>query len=235
MIQSDRPVVIWFMQQALPCLDGTTSFSSRTRISGRATRQLARMPSAKTPAPEPPKWELLIRAIATHQDRDAFARLFEHFAPRVKAFMQRSGVAPETAEELAQETLLMVWRKASLFDPDSVGAPAWIFTIARNLRVDAYRRNRRGGETASSEFDFDLQVDEAPRPDVVMVAKQQQTRIRAALEQLSPDQFRVIELSFFEQKPHADIAATLGIPLGTVKSRLRLAMKRLRDLLDGPS
>src|SRR5271166_6910562 len=91
------------------------------------------------------KWGLLIRAIADQEDRAAFAALFEYFAPRIKAFMQRSGVGEASCEELAQETMLALWRKAALFDPASTGAAAWIFTIARNLRIDAYRREQRGG------------------------------------------------------------------------------------------
>ena len=91
------------------------------------------------------QWGRLISAIATHQDREAFAALFEFFAPRIKAFMQRSGAGETKAEELAQEAMLAVWRKAGSFDPASTGAAAWIFTIARNLRIDAYRRERRGG------------------------------------------------------------------------------------------
>jgi RNA polymerase sigma-70 factor (ECF subfamily) len=163
-------------------------------------------------------WARLISAIATDQDRGAFAELFEYFAPRIKAFMQRSGLGEAAAEELAQEALLAVWRKAGLFDPASAGAAAWIFTIARNLRIDAYRREQRGGLTGTSDVDLEFQVDDAPR-------------VRAALSQLSADQVRVVELSFFEEKAHAEIAELLGIPLGTVKSRLRLAMSRLRNLL----
>jgi RNA polymerase sigma-70 factor (ECF subfamily) len=191
------------------------------------------MPPTKREAAEAPRWEILIRAIATNQDRDAFARLFAYFAPRVKAFMQRSGVPADAAEELAQETMINVWRKADLFDPGTAGAAAWIFTIARHLRIDAYRRNQRGLDAIATEFEFEPEADDAMQPDAAMIAKQDQTRIRAALEQLSPEQLRVVELSFFEQQAHADIATTLGIPLGTVKSRLRLAMNRLRDLLDG--
>ena len=173
----------------------------------------------------------LIRAIAADRDRVAFARLFEYFAPRVKSFMLRSGVAAATAEELAQETMLTVWRKADLFEPASAGAAAWIFTIARNLRIDAHRREQRGGQIMACDIDIEFQVDESPQPDAVIVANEIEKRVRAALTELSAEQTRVIELSFFEEKAHAEIAQILGIPLGTVKSRLRLAMKRLRDLL----
>ena len=88
-------------------------------------------------------WGRLIEAVATRRDRAAFVALFEHFAPRVKTFMLRSGASEATAEEIAQETMLTVWRKADSFVPGSAGAAAWIFTIARNLRIDALRRERR--------------------------------------------------------------------------------------------
>jgi RNA polymerase sigma-70 factor (ECF subfamily) len=173
----------------------------------------------------------LISAIAVRQDRRAFAELFEYFAPRIKAFMLRSGTPDASAEELAQETMLTVWKKAALFDPASSGAAAWIFTIARNLRIDAHRRDQRGGPLEPSDVELEFQIDDAPQADAQVASAQSDERVRAALSQLSTDQLRVIELSFFEGKAHADIAKMLNIPLGTVKSRLRLAMNRLRSLL----
>jgi RNA polymerase sigma-70 factor (ECF subfamily) len=176
-------------------------------------------------------WSSQISAIAERQDRVAFAALFEFFAPRIKAFMQRSGASEATAEELAQETLLVVWRKAGSFDPASGGAAAWIFTIARNLRIDAYRRERRSGAIETSDVEIEFQIDDAPLPDVRLASAQSDERVRYALSRLSDDHMRVVELSFFEEKAHAEIAQLLKIPLGTVKSRLRLAMGRLRNLL----
>ncbi len=176
-------------------------------------------------------WASLIEAVAVHEDRAAFAALFEHFAPLVKTFMRRSGVTEATADELAQETLLVVWRKALLFDPSTARAAAWIFTIARNLRIDAYRRGRRGGLPETSDVDTEFQVDESPGPESRMAAAQAETRVRAALAELSEEQRRVLELSFYEEKAHGEIARILRIPLGTVKSRSRLAMNRLRNLL----
>lgn len=177
------------------------------------------------------RWGCLITAIAAQQDRAAFADLFAYFAPRIKSFMQRSGLTEAKAEELAQETMLAVWRKAGLFDPASAGAAAWIFTIARNLRIDAHRRERRGGTLETSDAEIEFQIDESPQPDLRLATAQSEERIRSALAKLSADQMRVVELSFFDEKAHAEIAAILGIPLGTVKSRLRLAMSRLRTLL----
>jgi len=190
------------------------------------------MTAESQPASEAEKWSSLIQAIAAHQDRAAFATLFEHFAPRVKTFIRRSGASDAVADELAQETLLMVWRKASLFDPARAGATAWIFTIARNLRIDAFRRDKRNDSNVGTDAEVEFQVDESPTPDARVEMAQMETRVRAAMAKLSKDQFRVVELSFYQEKAHADIAEILQIPLGTVKSRLRLAMNRLRGLLD---
>ena len=177
------------------------------------------------------RWAALIEAVATRGDREAFATLFEHFAPRIKTFMRRSGASEQSADELAQEALLAVWSKARLFDPASVGATAWIFTIARNLRIDVLRREKRAGRDYTVEIDPEFHVDEGPLPDAGLAVSQVESRVRKALTALSEDQLRVIELSFFDEKAHAEIAQTLRIPLGTVKSRLRLAMNRLRGLL----
>lgn len=177
------------------------------------------------------RWAALIEAVAARRDRAAFAVLFEHFAPRIKTFMRRSGASEHSADEFAQEALLTVWSKAGLFDPKSVGATAWIFTIARNLRIDVLRREKRTGMDYTVEIDPEFHVDEGPQPDASLGVSQAESRVRDALALLSEDQLRVIELSFFDEKAHAEIAHTLQIPLGTVKSRVRLAMNRLRGLL----
>jgi RNA polymerase sigma-70 factor, ECF subfamily len=169
----------------------------------------------------------LIVAVATRQDRAAFSSLFEHFAPRVKSYLTRSGASAESAEELAQETLLAVWRKASFFDPGRGSASTWIFTIARNLRSDALRRERHP-EALAREMDEPV----PPRPaDAVLAAAEREARVRHAMKALSPEQAAVVRLSFYDEKAHAAIASELDLPLGTVKSRLRLAMNRMRSLL----
>lgn len=170
----------------------------------------------------------LLAAIAARGDRDAFAALFDHFAPRVKGYLMRLGLPAAQAEELAQEAMLTVWRRAEQFDPATHGAAAWIFTIARNLRVDAVRRDRLVPR-------LDLMAEEPPPPphaDATVEASQHGERVRAALASLPDEQAEVVRLSFFDDRPHAEIERALGIPLGTVKSRLRLAMARLRTLLD---
>jgi RNA polymerase sigma-70 factor (ECF subfamily) len=169
----------------------------------------------------------MIDAIAAHADRDAFAALFNHFAPRVKSYMLRLGAEPQLAEELAQETMLAVWRKAAAFDRAKAAPSTWIFTIARNMRIDAARRGRRG-----EPFEDPSETPDAePTPEAVLAAAQSEGRVRQALGALSPEQAEVVRLSFFSDKPHSEIAEALKLPLGTVKSRLRLAMGRLRDLL----
>ena len=180
-------------------------------------------------------WSEKIQTIAARQDREAFAELFNHFAPRVKAFLRRAGASDAQAEEIAQEAMLSVWRKAALFDPAASGAATWIFTIARNLRIDAIRRERRGGAIRVDEAEAEYEVDDAPLADERVAAAQSEARVREALATLPSEQLAVIQMSFFEEQAHAEIARTLRIPLGTVKSRVRLAMKRLRGLLEAES
>ncbi len=177
-------------------------------------------------------WAKLIHAVAKSEDRTAFEILFQHFAPRIKNFMKRSGMRDEVAEELAQETLLMVWRKAALFDDTSNAASGWIFTIARNIRVDALRRERRSASAEASDIEAEFLWDSGPSAEAAAAAHQVHTRVSAAIAALPDDQIRVVELSFHHEKAHAEIAEALQIPLGTVKSRLRLAMNKLRLLLD---
>jgi RNA polymerase sigma-70 factor (ECF subfamily) len=171
------------------------------------------------------RMSVLLVAVGTHADRTAFVALFDHFAPRVKSYLLRLGASPALAEDLAQEAMLAIWRKAALFDPAKASASTWIFTVARNLRIDAIRRERR------PEFDPNdpaLVPDEEVPADTHMVREDDDARVRAALAQLSPDQAQIVQMSFFADKPHSQIARELNLPLGTVKSRLRLAMVRIR-------
>ncbi len=170
----------------------------------------------------------MIVLIARKRDRGAFATLFEHFAPRVKSYMLRLGVANDAAEELAQEALLTVWRKAEAYDPAKSAASTWIFAIARNLRIDVARRDNR----APPRDDPVLELSSPPAPDAAISANEDEVRVGEAIATLPPDQARVIALAFFSDKPHSEIAAELKLPLGTVKSRLRLAMIRLRARLE---
>jgi RNA polymerase sigma-70 factor (ECF subfamily) len=207
-------------------------YSRRKGVCDRERPRGMRSETQSSAAPDAARWAELIDAIALHGNREAFAELFRYFAPRIKTLMLRSGASEQVADELAQEALLAVWSKAALFDPRSVGAAAWIFTIARNLRIDALRRQKRTPTNNTADVELEFQLDEGPPPDAGILAGQIEGRVRDAISALPDDQLRVIELSFFQEKAHAEIAGALGIPLGTVKSRLRLAMARLRSLLD---
>ncbi|MGD0864920.1 MAG: sigma-70 family RNA polymerase sigma factor [Rhizomicrobium sp.] len=182
----------------------------------------------KTETAPPAQLNDLIVLIAQSRDRRAFEMLFAHFAPRIKGYLIRLGTSVAAAEDLAQETMLAVWRKASMFDPARASASTWIFTVARNLRIDLLRRERRP--------DFDpndpaFVPGEEPAADARMMRDDDDVNLRAALGKLSPEQAEIVQMSFFADKPHSAIAAELGLPLGTVKSRLRLAMAHIRATL----
>lgn len=168
----------------------------------------------------------LVRQVAERRDRAAFEALFAHFAPRLKSYLMRLGVTPQQAEELAQEAMLLLWRKAALFDPAKASAATWMFTIARNLRIDAVRRESR---PPLDPADFVPEAEENAEDG--FSRGQSEVALRHALSTLPPDQAQIVNLSFFSSKPHSQIATELGIPLGTVKSRLRLAMTRLRGAM----
>jgi RNA polymerase sigma-70 factor (ECF subfamily) len=172
-------------------------------------------------------WSDCIVAIARTRDRDQFAKLFAYFAPRLKSFFLRQGMPPGTAEDLAQETMLAVWRKAGLFDPARAAASTWIYTIARNLRVDLHRKERDPSLLA----EFFEQAAEPLASDGILSAERDR-KVQAAVATLPEDQAQAIRLSFFEDRPHGEIARLLDIPLGTVKSRIRVAMSRLRALVE---
>ena len=172
----------------------------------------------------------LIQAVARDRDREAFAALFDHFAPRLKAYLMRSGAPPAAADDFAQDAMLTVWRKAELFDPSRARAATWIFTIARNRRIDALRRENRPLPVP----EISLASPDPEQPDDLLQARQDEGRVRAALRSLKPDQIEVIQMAFFQDLTHAEVAQSLALPLGTVKSRIRNAMIKLRDLLDQP-
>jgi len=167
-------------------------------------------------------------AVAQSRDQTAFADLFRYYAPRIKSYLRRLGAEDSVAEELAQEAMLAVWSKAAHFDPARASAATWIFAIARNLRIDRLRQERR---PEIDPDDPDLVVDPAPPADEALETGRREQRVRDALALLPPDQAQVVALSFFEDVPHAEIASRLDVPLGTVKSRIRLAMGRIKALL----
>jgi len=162
-------------------------------------------------------------------DRAAFAALFAFYAPRVKGYLKRLATDDATAEELAQEVMLTVWRKAKQFDPRQASASTWIFRIARNRRIDMARRAARPGLDADEPL---LQPVDTQAPDNAAHARDREERVREALKRLPPDQVHLLKLAFFEGLTHSEIAEKEGVALGTVKSRIRLAFDKLRDRLD---
>ena len=180
-----------------------------------------------SPDPETDSHAALITAVARCKDAAAFAGLFDYFAPRVKAYLRRLGADPAVAEEMAQDVLLTVWRKAELYDPERASAGAWIFAIARNLRIDSLRRTRPVMQAP------DPSDEPAPTPlaDAVIASDERATQVRAALDGLPAEQLTMLQMAFFEERTHSQIEVELGVPLGTVKSRLRLAMSKLRAAL----
>ncbi len=171
----------------------------------------------------------LIANLARDGDRQSFAILFSYYFPRVKAYLMRAGAAPAAAEELAQETMLRVWRKAGSFDPRAGAPSTWVFVIARNLRIDRIRAERTPGEI---DLDPSEEPDAPPTGEAMAILKERSDRVRQALGALSREQALIIELFYFDEAPHSEIARRLALPLGTVKSRLRLAVQRLRAELE---
>ena len=178
--------------------------------------------------PDPFVHDRLIEAVALHRDREAFAELFSYFAPRLKAWLIKSGATPGAAEDFAQDAMLTVWRKADLFDARKARAATWIYTIARNRRLDMLRRDARPLPVPEIE----LAEQTVERPDDIVALSQDAARVRDALSQLKPDQVEVLRLAFFMDSPHSEIARQLDLPLGTVKSRIRNAMIKLRLILE---
>lgn len=168
----------------------------------------------------------LIEAVAAYRDRAAFAELFTYFAPRLKAFGLRQGTNPAAAEELAQEAMLAVWRKAGTFDRQRATASTWVFTIVRNKRIDMFRRQRRPDVSLDEVVD---QPSDSEPADSSFELAQAGKVVRQALANLPKEQVEVLHKAFFEDKSHSVIADELNLPLGTVKSRIRLGLARLRS------
>lgn len=168
-------------------------------------------------------WAELIKKVETLKDTSAFEELFNHFAPRVKAFLMKSGADPQMAEECSQEVMATVWRKAHLFDPARASVSTWIFTIARNKKIDAIRKlNRPEPEQLYPEQDYE------PDQEEVVELQQETERLATALGELPEKQRVLIEKAYLGELSHSEIAEITGLPLGTIKSRIRLALEKLR-------
>lgn len=171
-------------------------------------------------------FENLLYDVGQNKNKDSFIKLFEHFAPRIKSFLIKGGANESNADELAQETMLNVWNKAESYDPQKSAASTWIFTVARNKRIDALRKKK------SYDLDIDemffLEDENAVNPVKTISHKEEMDNLYEAINDLPEEQAVLIKKSFYEDKTHNEIADETGIPLGTVKSRIRLALERLR-------
>ncbi|MBL0372116.1 sigma-70 family RNA polymerase sigma factor [Rhizobium sp. KVB221] len=180
--------------------------------------------------PPPEELASLLLLVAERRDKQAFASLFRFYAPRLKSFLVKQGFNDIECEDLIQETMLNLWRKAESFDPGKAGVSTWIFTIARNSGIDRRRRTARMVSRPVEEENDEPDPD--PSAEDVIIIRQNEAAIREALGRLPVEQAAVIRMSYFGDNPQAEIARLLGIPLGTVKSRVRLALHRLRQIME---
>jgi RNA polymerase sigma factor (sigma-70 family) len=162
-------------------------------------------------------------AVKRSRDKAAFASLFDYFAPRLKGFVMRSGVSSAAAEEIVQEVMLTVWHKADLFDPGRAQVSAWIYQIARNRLIDRVRKDRR-----PMPEELKAEPDQEPSSMDILEMDQEVSKLKAAIQLLSPDQRDIIERAYLGEFSHQQISTQTGLPLGTIKSRIRLGLDRLR-------
>jgi len=176
-----------------------------------------------------PDFARLAARVAEARDRAAFAVLFDHFAPRLESYLVRLGLTRSAAEEITQEVMVVLWQKADLFDPAKSSLATWLFRIARNRRIDAARRDvSRTLEPGA----MPLIPDEPESPDTLIDQQVRDERVREAMKTLPDEQVALLRLAFFLGRSHSEISAETGLPLGTVKSRIRLAFGRLRKVLE---
>lgn len=176
--------------------------------------------------PDRMAWVTHMTAIRDAQDQAAFAELFAHFAPRVKAFLMKSGASPDLAEDVTQDAMATCWRKAHMFDPAKASVSTWIFTIARNRRIDVLRKNRR-----PEPEELDWGPAEEPDQEDVLALQQESAQLGEAIADLPDKQRELIVRAYYGELTHSEIADATGLPLGTIKSRIRLALDRLRHQL----
>jgi len=172
-----------------------------------------------------------LQLVAKQKSRPAFAELFEYFAPRLKGYLVRLGSNETAAEEVMQDVMLTVWRKAEQFDPRKASASTWIFRIARNRRIDLHRRRSKPDLDPEEPL---LQPAATEPPDITVNRLQMESIVRRELETLPEEQIVVLRAAFYDGLSHGEIADHLKLPLGTVKSRIRLAFRKLRGQLDEP-
>ena len=226
-LSSENPAEADLCSVVDTCVSDQPNVADRERLSAFASAGVERSVNT-VGSDQTPKYlsECLVKV--GFKDQAAFRAIFDHFAPRLKAFMMGQGTSPQMAEEVVQETMVKIWRKANQYDPARAAASTWIFTIARNMRIDHIRKsNRPEPDMNDPAFVPD------PEPLAVEMISQSQDagRLHKAMANLSDEQSAVLKLAYFEDKAHPEIAEALDIPLGTVKSRIRLALKNIRSII----
>ena len=186
--------------------------------------------SVLKPAAKDKELTFLIGRIASFKDKTAFSELFKLVGPRIKGYLMKLGSSDVAAEDLLQEVMLTVWRKSETFDRSKAAVSTWLFTIARNKRIDMLRKEIR---PQLDPLDPMLSPNQEAAADDIYGSNQEAIKISKAIEQLPTDQAVLIKMTYYEDKSHSIIADELKMPLGTVKSRIRLASTRLRKLLEG--
>ncbi len=177
------------------------------------------------------EWSQALVSVGESQDRAAFTRFFRHFAPLIKAFaLSGSSLSATHADELVQEVMLKVWQKAGGFNPEKAAASTWVYTIARNCRTDMFRRLQKFDTPLASD-DFELESEEE-ESFIVLHTRRGSERVRELMGELPPDQAQILAKVYMEGKSHSEAAAELDLPLGTVKSRVRLAIQKLQALME---
>ena len=181
------------------------------------------------PRPAAPDFAACIFRIANDRDQSAFELLFRYFAPRIKSYCLKLGADASAAEEITQEAMVSIWRNAGQFDPSKAAPSTWIFTIARNLVIDRFRKSRR----PQLDYSDPAFVPDDPLPlDRLIEQTQLQDKVRQILNSLSSNERNVLMLSYFENLSHFEISRQLSLPVGTVKSRIRLAFGKIRSRLE---
>lgn len=169
-----------------------------------------------------------ISAIAEHRDQAALSRLFDHYVPKIRSFcLAAQPGANLMADDIAQEVMIRIWNKAHTYKPESASLNTWVFTLARNARIDYLRKNSRHQSDIDPEYLWRNIVDENADPFKDAQHKRDQERIQQGLNKLPPDQKEVLLKVYLEGKTHKEAAEELSLPLGTIKSRVRLALHKL--------
>jgi RNA polymerase sigma factor (sigma-70 family) len=201
------------------------AFWAAPRVKRPMVQNKTHTPLPLTTAPPAGTHEDLLTAVGTHQDRTAFASLFDYFAPRIKSYLIKHGATDAAAEEIVQNTFVTIWEKAARYDRAKAAASTWIFTVARNKRIDALRREK----FIDVDSDNAALANASYSPEDTYVDAATVEKLTAAIHELPPEQADLLQMAYFEDKSHQAIADETRIPLGTVKSRLRLGLEKLRQ------